>query len=52
MIKSFKWMKNKKARYVRLYAGCDKPGFNNDVIEAAAQTGVGIYALIWFGFDG
>lgn len=43
--------RSKKARYVRLYSNCDKEGFNNDVIEAAAAAGVGIYALIWFGFD-
>ncbi|KNZ45446.1 uncharacterized protein VP01_80g3 [Puccinia sorghi] len=43
--------RSKKARYVRLYSTCDKQGFDNDVIEAAAAAGVGIYALIWFGFD-
>lgn len=52
MIYTFKWMRaSKKARYVRLYSGCDADMFDNDVIEAAASAGVGVYALIWFGFD-
>jgi hypothetical protein len=52
MTNTFSWMRSSKhARYVRLYGGCDNQGFDNDVIEAAAQSGVGIYALIWFGFD-
>ncbi|OAV92397.1 hypothetical protein PTTG_08963 [Puccinia triticina 1-1 BBBD Race 1] len=52
MTNAFGWMRRaKKARYVRIYGGCDSQGFDNDVIEAAAQAGVGIYALIWFGFD-
>ncbi|MBW0535485.1 hypothetical protein O181_075200, partial [Austropuccinia psidii MF-1] len=53
MAVAFKWMRNvKKARYVRIYSACDATPFNRDLIEAAAQTGVGVYALIWFGFDG
>ncbi|KAI9603200.1 hypothetical protein H4Q26_002517 [Puccinia striiformis f. sp. tritici PST-130] len=52
MTSTFGWMRRaKRARYVRLYGGCDNANFDNDVIEAAAQPGVGIYALIWFGFD-
>ncbi|KAI9601576.1 hypothetical protein H4Q26_001402 [Puccinia striiformis f. sp. tritici PST-130] len=52
MTKTFAWMRGeKKARYVRLYGGCDAIGFDDDVIEAAVKSGVGIYALIWFGFD-
>ncbi|KNE97642.1 hypothetical protein PSTG_09048 [Puccinia striiformis f. sp. tritici PST-78] len=53
MTSTFGWMRRaKRARYVRLYGGCDNANFDNDVIEAAAQSaGVGIYALIWFGFD-
>ncbi|KAA1114415.1 hypothetical protein PGT21_008056 [Puccinia graminis f. sp. tritici] len=52
MANTFGWMRlSKKARYVRLYGGCDHDGFDDDVIEAAAEAGVGIYALIWFGFD-
>ncbi|MBW0523056.1 hypothetical protein O181_062771 [Austropuccinia psidii MF-1] len=52
MIDSFKWMRNnKKARYIRIYSACDADSFNDDVIEAAAVAGIGIYALIWFGFD-
>ncbi|KAI8458464.1 glycoside hydrolase superfamily [Phakopsora pachyrhizi] len=53
MVREFSWMKEKKgARYVRLYGGCDSDSFNNDVIEAAAKVGVGVFSLIWFGFDG
>ncbi|KAF8997706.1 glycoside hydrolase superfamily [Cyathus striatus] len=39
-------------RYVRLYGACDRPGFYDDVVEAAYNAGVGVHALIWFGFDG
>ena len=24
----------------------------NNVVEAAATAGIGVYALVWFGFDG
>jgi len=39
-------------RYVRLYGACDRAGFYNDVVEAAWDSGIGVHALIWFGFDG
>ncbi|KAG6831507.1 hypothetical protein H0H92_009775 [Tricholoma furcatifolium] len=39
-------------RYVRLYGFCDRQGFYNDVVEAAWHAGIGVHALIWFGFDG
>ncbi|KAK0196176.1 glycoside hydrolase superfamily [Armillaria mellea] len=39
-------------RYVRIYGACDRVGFYDDVINAAWNAGVGIHALIWFGFDG
>ncbi|KAJ7590206.1 glycoside hydrolase superfamily [Mycena floridula] len=39
-------------RYVRMYGACDRNGFYDDVIEAAWQAGIGVHALIWFGFDG
>ncbi|PBK82234.1 hypothetical protein ARMGADRAFT_946948 [Armillaria gallica] len=39
-------------RYVRLYGACDRAGFYDDVINAAWNAGVGIHALVWFGFDG
>ncbi|KAG0152315.1 hypothetical protein CROQUDRAFT_35367, partial [Cronartium quercuum f. sp. fusiforme G11] len=35
-----------------IYGTCDCPGFDHDIIEVAVHTGVGFYALIWFGFDG
>jgi len=41
-----------KGRYVRLYGACDRKGFYNDVVEAAWSAGIGVHALIWFGFDG
>ncbi|KIL65690.1 glycoside hydrolase family 17 protein [Amanita muscaria Koide BX008] len=41
-----------QGRYVRLYGTCDRYGFYNDVIEAAWTAGLGIHALIWFGFTG
>ncbi|TFK98213.1 glycoside hydrolase superfamily [Pterulicium gracile] len=52
MQREFKDMKTKfKARYVRLYAVCDRKGFYDDVITAAWDNGLGVHALIWFGFD-
>ncbi|PIL34110.1 hypothetical protein GSI_03821 [Ganoderma sinense ZZ0214-1] len=39
-------------RYVRLYGACDNNGFYDDVVEAAYANGLGVQALIWFGFDG
>ncbi|KAF9447196.1 glycoside hydrolase family 17 protein [Macrolepiota fuliginosa MF-IS2] len=40
------------SRYVRLYGFCDREGFYDDIVEAAWQNGLGVHALIWFGFDG
>ncbi|KAG7089979.1 hypothetical protein E1B28_011603 [Marasmius oreades] len=46
-------IKNKfHGRYVRLYGACDREGFYDDVVDAAWNAGVGVHALIWFGFDG
>ncbi|KAH7888404.1 glycoside hydrolase superfamily [Phlebopus sp. FC_14] len=39
-------------RYVRLYGACDNSGFYDDVVDAAWEAGLGVHALIWFGFDG
>ncbi|KIY69813.1 glycoside hydrolase family 17 protein [Cylindrobasidium torrendii FP15055 ss-10] len=39
-------------RYVRLYGACDRTGFYDDVIDAAWNNGLGVHALIWFGFEG
>ncbi|EIN11514.1 hypothetical protein PUNSTDRAFT_98632 [Punctularia strigosozonata HHB-11173 SS5] len=39
-------------RYVRLYGACDRAGFYDDIVSAAWTAGVGVHALIWFGFDG
>lgn len=41
-----------KGRYVRLYGACDKKGFYDDVVDAAWDNGLGVHALVWFGFDG
>ncbi|RPD78317.1 glycoside hydrolase family 17 protein [Lentinus tigrinus ALCF2SS1-7] len=40
------------SRYVRLYGACDKKGFYDDVVDAAWDNGLGVHALIWFGFNG
>ncbi|EJD50771.1 glycoside hydrolase [Auricularia subglabra TFB-10046 SS5] len=40
------------ARYVRLYASCDTAGHTDNIVKAAYQTGLGIFALVWFGFNG
>ncbi|EDR04017.1 uncharacterized protein LACBIDRAFT_320159 [Laccaria bicolor S238N-H82] len=39
-------------RYVRIYGFCDRSSFYDDVVNAAWRAGVGVHALIWFGFDG
>ncbi|KAF9007459.1 glycoside hydrolase superfamily [Cyathus striatus] len=39
-------------RYVRIYGACDRSGFYNDVVDAAWGAGIGVHALIWFGFNG
>lgn len=49
----FKDIRNRfNGRYVRLYGACDRNGFYDDVIDAAWSAGVGVHALIWFGFEG
>ncbi|PWN41898.1 glycoside hydrolase [Ceraceosorus guamensis] len=53
LVKDFKRQRNTyQARYVRLYSNCDKQGYNDDLINAAWEAGVGLLPLIWFGFDG
>lgn len=39
-------------RYIRLYGACDRKGFYDNVIDAAWHAGVGVHALVWFGFNG
>ncbi|KAJ3841837.1 glycoside hydrolase superfamily [Lentinula raphanica] len=41
-----------KGRYIRMYGFCDNDGFYDNIIEAAWTAGIGVHALIWFGFDG
>jgi exo-beta-1,3-glucanase (GH17 family) len=49
----FKNIKQKyNGRYVRLYGACDTKGFYDNVVDAAWEAGVGVHALIWFGFEG
>ncbi|KAF9049223.1 hypothetical protein BDZ89DRAFT_940936 [Hymenopellis radicata] len=43
---------NFNGRYVRLYGACDRSNFYDDVVNAAWEAGLGVHALIWFGFDG
>ncbi|KAJ3978554.1 hypothetical protein F5890DRAFT_1395646, partial [Lentinula detonsa] len=38
-------------RYIRMYGACDNDGFYDDIIQAAWTVGIGVHALIWFGFD-
>ncbi|KZV83430.1 glycoside hydrolase [Exidia glandulosa HHB12029] len=53
MTSSFKQMRSDfGARYIRMYATCDRSGFFDDVVEAAYDAGLGVYALVWLGFDG
>jgi len=49
---NFKQMKQFGARYVRLYGACDRGSFNDDLVDAAYSSGMGVYYLVWFGFDG
>lgn len=53
LLKSFKRMRTEyKARYVRIYGACDNDGYTNEMVNAAWEAGIGVYPLIWFGFDG
>jgi len=53
MTKDFTQMRTDyKARISRLYEWCDNEGFMNDVINAAADAGIGVFALTWFGYTG
>ncbi|KAF9475442.1 hypothetical protein BDN70DRAFT_883703 [Pholiota conissans] len=40
-----------EGRYVRLYGACDRKGFYDDIVNAAWQAGIGVHALIWFGWE-
>ncbi|EJD34978.1 glycoside hydrolase [Auricularia subglabra TFB-10046 SS5] len=54
MAKDFKAMRSQyKARYVRIYSACNKnSAFYDQVVAAAYEAGIGVYALVWFGFNG
>ncbi|TBU41683.1 glycoside hydrolase superfamily [Dichomitus squalens] len=41
-----------RSRYVRLYGACDQDGFYDDIADAAWANGLGVHALVWFGFNG
>lgn len=40
------------SRYVRLYNSCDQDGYNDKLITAAWDNGLGLHPLIFFGYDG
>lgn len=40
------------SRYVRIYGHCDQADYYNQIVDAAAEAKIGVYALIWFGFNG
>ncbi|KAI0743867.1 B-(1-6) glucan synthase [Daedaleopsis nitida] len=44
--------KTYNGRYIRLYGTCDKYGYYNNVVDAAWEAGLGVHALVWFGFTG
>lgn len=53
MLESFKRMRTSyNARYVRIYGSCDKSMYTDQMIDTAWEAGVGVYPLIWFGYDG
>ncbi|KAH7101498.1 glycoside hydrolase [Auriculariales sp. MPI-PUGE-AT-0066] len=54
MARSFKQMRQQyKARYVRIYGACtSNHAFYDQIVAAAYEAGVGVYGLIWFGFNG
>ncbi|EKM81088.1 hypothetical protein AGABI1DRAFT_84021 [Agaricus bisporus var. burnettii JB137-S8] len=53
LISEFKDIRNHfNSRYVRLYGACDRKNFYDDIVEAAWESGLGVHALVWFGFDG
>lgn len=51
MAKDFSSMRSLfKARYVRIYSVCEGNNqFYDDVVAAAYQSGIGVYAMVWFG---
>lgn len=53
MLSDFKEMHNTyHARYIRVYAACDgRSTFYDDLIEAAYEANMGVFALVWFGFN-
>ncbi|KAH8833944.1 glycoside hydrolase superfamily [Flagelloscypha sp. PMI_526] len=52
MTKEFKDIRERfKGRYIRMYGNCDKADFYDDLIDAAWEAGIGVHALIWFGWD-
>jgi len=52
MTASFKQMRSQyQARYVRIYGACESNhAFYDQIVAAAYEAGVGVYALIWFGY--
>ena len=40
------------SRYIRMYGACDQENHYDRIVEAAWNAGLGVQALVWFGFDG
>lgn len=53
MTRDFKRMRSEfQARYVRLYGGCYHSNFWNNLVDSAWDANLGVFALVWFGYDG
>ncbi|KDN51369.1 glycoside hydrolase family 17 protein [Tilletiaria anomala UBC 951] len=40
------------ARYIRIYGACDDDGYWDQIVNVAYEVGIGLHALVWFGFNG
>lgn len=53
LLSDFKKMRSTyNTRYVRVYGDCpnERANFLDDIIEAAYETGMGVFALVWLGY--
>jgi hypothetical protein len=53
LLADFKKMRSTyNTRYVRVYGNCpnERANFLDDIIEAAYETGMGVFALVWLGY--
>ncbi|KAH7099021.1 glycoside hydrolase [Auriculariales sp. MPI-PUGE-AT-0066] len=52
MLRHFKdQRKTYGARYVRQYSACDTTGHTDNMVKAAYNAGLGLFAMVWWGFD-